>query len=348
MELMQQNAPGLAAQEPLAEGWRRPNDGVSGPLRELFHTVCYMEEDAQGGHRGPPDFDDLHSSVYHALLISFLSKRAAHAAPSDLAAASEERRVARLQETLDNHTDGCPPLPYTIVGLCYALRSPATLVRHKATLYVACRGTQSYRELKTDLRTSLQQVNGVQGLTVGGRAYRGFLDTFNRQAEGLLARIGTYLQEEEVEGVVFCGHSLGGAVAQLLGVAYAQMPGRHVRSRVVSFGCPRVGDRVLQATLRAAIDHTRMFVRKEPFPSMPHRYAPHGGTNNPGAGSWELGRRREAVVRQAHEPTRSLCALALIYYRHRLTTYAAALKDHRSVREGVAQFGAELGEVAAA
>lgn len=341
---------GLASQESIVVTSEELVEGVNACFRELFQIVCRTEQDVQAGGPVPPVDDDLNNPVYHALLMSFLCWCAVYASPTDREAPDEATRIADLRNVLLKHTAGCPQLPYTIVALCYAPRCPATLVVHRTTLYVACRGTKQLNEMVGDVSIPLLPVADVQGLHVRGRVHAGFLHAFRYQAAGVLDRIDSLVRDGGVEHVVFCGHSLGGAVAQLLGVVYAQRrpsrgqshvgpTARRVGSSVVSFGCPRIGDSVFRATLDALVDHTRLYVRRDPFPAVPPWYAPHGGTEISRVGGWKVAPAREAVRRRADAPARFLST----WDWHRLTTYAAALKDHRSKREGVAQYVAELG-----
>ncbi|GAB0498164.1 hypothetical protein MMPV_009505 [Pyropia vietnamensis] len=223
-ELMRHYAPGLAAQEAIAEGFQQVRNGVSRPILELFQTMSFMEEDNQAGGPSPPVSDVWDSFVYHALFVSFLSKLAHHVPPDDQIAADE----------------ATPTL-------------------------------------------------------------------------------------------------LGGATSQLLGTAYTMQAAIDVRSHVVSFGCPRIGNASFRDTLNDRIEHTRLYVHKDPCPAVrTWGYAPHGGLDARGVEGWKLGRRRQAQERSADQPRMSAAALALVYTRHRLTMYATALKDHRDVREGVA------------
>lgn len=347
---MRRYGPGYASLESIVVTSEELDEGVNACHKELFQVVCRMEEDREAGGLLPPADDKLDFLVYHALLMSFLCWCAVYASPMDADAPDEETRINDLREILLSHTAGCRPLPYNIVGLCYAPRCPATLVVHKKTLYVACRGTRELREYLGDMDIRLVPVNGILGLPRHGCVHQGFLTAFQSQAEGVLARTDALVQEGKVGHVVFCGHSLGGAVAQLLGVVYAQR--RHDRrqiqeptvacvgSSVVSFGCTRIGDAAFRAELDRLVDHTRLYVRRDPFPAIPPWYAPHGGTAR--VGGWKVAPTREAVERCAEAPARFLSTWGW----HRLTTYAAALKDHRSIREGVAW--QELAEMAAA
>lgn len=336
-ELMRRNGPGLAAQEPVAEGFWGFVNGVSRPLRELVSTLCYMEADFQAGGDVPGVTDRWDFSVYHALFISHLSTLAEHAHPADGTADDEATRIACLQEKVQKYTDGTDmQLPYTIVGLCYANVSPATLVQHQDTLYVAFKNSHAPHEWRADFQFSLRNVRDVQGLPNTGRVHEGFLQAYQGLRENVVTRIAFCVQNTNVRNVVLCGHSLGGAIAQLLRKTVAENTDTRVTSRVVSFGCPRICDADFRNAL-GNFHHIRLYVRKDPFAALRLvNYGPHCGSDSNNVEGWKLGRRREAVARSADDPNLDWRWPALVFTRHRLTTYAAALKDHRELREGSA------------
>lgn len=345
---------GLASQERIIVASEELDGGVNPCHRELFQLTSRMEQESEAGVQDPPVDDDLDFPVYHALFMSFLCWWAVYASPTDTTAPDENTRIAHLERLVLNHTDGNRALPYRVVGLSHAPRCPAALVLHRRTLYVACRGSMKQNELIGDLSIASWAVDGVQGLRGTGCVHTGFLYAFREQAADVLQRVDKLVRDEDVEHVIFCGHSLGGALAQLLGVVYAQQRSsrrsRHVQmskrvsSSVVFFGCSRLGDAAFRATLDALIDHTRLYVLRDPISALPFWYAPHGGTVIPQVGGWELAPARTAERRRPDQPTRALSTT----HFHRLTTYATALKDHRSQLEGMAEFVREMGEVGVA
>lgn len=78
-----------------------------------------------------------------------------------------------------------------------------------------------------------------------------------------------------VTDVVFCGHGMGGAVAQLLALFFTvQPPGPDfdeapVASSVVTFGAPSIGDAALQEHLLQLTRHTRLYVEHDPIAGLP-------------------------------------------------------------------------------
>lgn len=318
---MRQLAPGFAAQEEAVASLRGVETHY---FKELFQTVCHMEADSAAGQPDLP-VDSLDRRVYHALLVAHLSKLAEHPSPSAREPLSEAARMDRLQEAFRRLTSGLPQLDYTVVGICSTRVSPATLVKHGSTLYVACRGTKSLAEKFADLHATKAPIDGFHGLSGHGRAHAGFLNAFGDLEADVLARVDG--QIEGVEEVVFCGYSLGGTVSQLLGLLYEQQ-GKN--APVVSFGCPRLGDTTLRHTLDDSIAHHRLYVRRDPFPAEPFWYAPHGGTVRVGAGGWKLASGRRATIRRAEDPKFTFGAPWPTEW-HALPVYAEALNDHRSL-----------------
>lgn len=128
--------------------------------------------------------------------------------------------------------------------------------------YVVFRGTEEAKDLKTcfDFRRTPAH---------GGSVHSGFkrsADSVRDQVRTALADIGG-----DKETVV-CGHSLGGAVAELTALDLAKS-GREVEG-VHVFGAPRVGDKGFAAEYDRHLGaKTHLHVRKnDPIPRVPPRF----------------------------------------------------------------------------
>lgn len=325
--------------------------GVDPCLEPLFHLVSRMEgivPAKQPAAAGQVTEDCLDKIVYHALLMAFLAKRAIHARRADNPDEEEADRIKHLQTTVDEHSLSWLPLGYTIRGLHFAELSPVTLVSHRTTLYVACRGSTKVKEYLADASVVLQPIGGTANMVHGvGKAHKGILNAFAMQVRGVLDRVGFLVGQGGVEAVVFCGHSLGGALAQLLGLAYGQRcmnpPAANgsapLRARVISFGCPRLGDSDFTHLLSEYTNHDRLFVDKDPIAGVPspntmelsglvpdvQQYAPHHATC-----SWKLQFGCQAEESAVDQPLVSSMVWSVFsLHRHRLTAYASTLKHHR-------------------
>lgn len=101
-----------------------------------------------------------------------------------------------------------------------------------AEVVVAFRGTeQDPRDFATDLDT---RKNAWPG---GGMVHRGFAAAFDR----VWPALSTWLADHPAPALI-AGHSLGGALATLAA-------SRARAARLITFGCPRVGDAAFLATL---------------------------------------------------------------------------------------------------
>lgn len=289
--------------------------------------------------------DDLKPFIYHALLASFLAYKTEHISPGEDAATADGdvgRRLMRLRQIFAEHTrPALSPLQYEICALCSPRRSPATLVRHDGILYVACRGTQTWEDKLADIHVTLVPSNTSELLPGRGRVHAGFFDVFRDLAVPVLERIDELAGQDRV---VFCGHSLGGAVALLLALAYAlqrneQTNGTY-RAEVVTFGCPRVGDVYLGERLEKHTCHRRMFMRDDPVAGVPspetltlvglaQHYDEHHAQDH-----WELCCGEVAKRSIARYPEIKLLVSGVLLHmnEHRLSTYAKSLKDHSDMQ----------------
>lgn len=129
------------------------------------------------------------------------------------------------------------------------------------------RGTEPL-ELKdyfTDVRVNLAVQNGFPG-----RVHAGFLDAILDTPIPLARRD---------EHATFIGHSLGGALALLAGVEWIGFGGK---AEVVTFGQPRVGDKVFATAVETLIakgklELTRIVNDGDPIPLLPTTPFRHAG-----------------------------------------------------------------------
>lgn len=80
---------------------------------------------------------------------------------------------------------------------------------------------------------------------------------------------------DAIQRVVFCGHGIGGAVAQLLAVGFALrvLAGgvlRPVIPSLVTFGSPSIGDAAFQECVLTLTRHVRLYVEHDPVAGLPH------------------------------------------------------------------------------
>lgn len=226
--------------------------------------------------------------------------------------------------------------------------SLATLIRHNHTLYVACRGSRAIREWWLDWDTPLQSVKngGLRGNAE--RAHSGFLRACQEQRDEVPESIAAeLLSSTNLTEVVFCGHSLGGAVAQLLALAFPQQreerPPLRPTTWVRSFGYPRLGCPVLRSLLGWWMHHERLFLHQDVIAGVPLRgsdlfcwppnvdlYASRHASH-----SWRLDPKGvgAAAPSESDEPRTPLNpVLAHRHWsRHSLSRYAQALTSHWDV-----------------
>lgn len=130
-------------------------------------------------------------------------------------------------------------------------------------MFVAFRGTSSAADVLSDV-----DVRTVPLPELGGsvRVHKGFHTQFMAIKDLLWKHL--HAQEE----VVFCGHSLGGALATIAAAVFAgERSGTVVRCFTV--GSPRVGNSKFAQAFRAHVaDSVRVFNENDPVPMVPISY----------------------------------------------------------------------------
>lgn len=119
------------------------------------------------------------------------------------------------------------------------------LARDSSTAFIILRGTQSMMELKRDFQykqiVHAWRTTSVEHWCQGAKIHSGFHMIYRNVKKLLLKDSLLEKTVTDVSTIVISGHSLGGAIASLLGVWIAfQYPNKTVI--VYTFGKPRVGN----------------------------------------------------------------------------------------------------------
>ena len=126
----------------------------------------------------------------------------------------------------------CPQRVLLAIGICS---------NDQIGLYVSYRGTYSYEDMLTDLDLDM-----VMDPSMGrSKCHKGYLERSKNLSPQTIFNCAKYYQ---AQNVVFCGHSLGGAVASLSAISFMEFPkdfddiapfGRYLRIRS-KFTCLKI------------------------------------------------------------------------------------------------------------
>ena len=136
--------------------------------------------------------------------------------------------------------------------------------KNERRLYVAFRGTEDIRDTLVNLDVR-QHV-----ITNDILVHNGFYRQFKSVVRLLEAHITTVA--DEVNEIVFCGHSLGGALAT---IASAYFGHRGFKVKCHTFGSPRVGNANFKESFTQVVkENWRVFNENDPVPMIPisHRF----------------------------------------------------------------------------
>ena len=134
-------------------------------------------------------------------------------------------------------------------------------------LIVSFRGTSSNKDILTDLRVSREKLPlANMSSQLWPLVHFGFKEQFFSINPHLEKKIKAH------DTIIFCGHSLGGALATIGSLYYAfQYPNKNIAC--VTFGSPRVGDGAFVSYFNQRITNTLRYVNdNDPVPCVPTRW----------------------------------------------------------------------------
>ena len=130
-------------------------------------------------------------------------------------------------------------------------------------IYVVCRGTSSCQDVISDLKIWRKKCDYLQNTSI----HSGFLEQYTAVREHVRNEI-TSLMNESIKRVVFCGHSLGAALATIAALDYKLQEATEVIC--VTFASPRVGNKSFSKLFNKNIDMShRIVFHRDPVTFLP-------------------------------------------------------------------------------
>jgi triacylglycerol lipase len=143
----------------------------------------------------------------------------------------------------------------------------ATIDSSPETLIIAIRGTQNLDDLLED--THLAQTPFPIDNSKNPLVHQGFFNVYNAVKDGILDNI-----PGNTRNIIVTGHSLGSAVAVLIGLILKKTHSA-INTRVVTYACPRVGNEDLANIVDATIEHIRIVNNSDAVPGLPAAVSPN-------------------------------------------------------------------------
>lgn len=112
-------------------------------------------------------------------------------------------------------------------------------------IYVYFRGSESQKDWKTNINILGDAIPQDWGCKFGPvmRTHQGYTKAFSSIASKMEDVVVQFAQQPGNRRIVFCGHSMGGALATMAGLYVAcKQPSLRPHIAVVTFGAPQVGD----------------------------------------------------------------------------------------------------------
>ena len=141
----------------------------------------------------------------------------------------------------------------------------------KGVVYVCFRGTEpdSFTDMVSDIKFALTTFEGE------GKVHTGFLSAYKELESNGLAQYLKFMTKTHPNArLVFCGHSLGGAMATLASTRYPE------KGQLITFGSPRVGNRKFSRWF--PVEGFRFSNLADPVTHVPPSFALTGGYRHVG------------------------------------------------------------------
>lgn len=149
-------------------------------------------------------------------------------------------------------------------------------------LIIAFKGSTSMEDLLDDADSNL--VKMWEGEEV--RVHRGFKRSYEKNKSLIFDSI----EKHDPSKILFCGHSLGGALSYLCAMDIMMKQAKHIHADTITFGSPKIGNTEVSLILPEFVDtcHMRVAHVYDPIPKYPfnnkyHHAIPSGlyvGTKN--------------------------------------------------------------------
>lgn len=140
------------------------------------------------------------------------------------------------------------------------------ITEYKNYLVVIFRGTESKKDLFTDLNI-LQEKLDLKNINLSPKIHSGFLKQFLSVKESITQYI------EKYDNVIFCGHSLGGALATISSLYFFFYFEKFKKINCVTFGSPRVGDKMFSTLFNTVVNESiRVVSDNDPVPCFPTKW----------------------------------------------------------------------------
>jgi pimeloyl-ACP methyl ester carboxylesterase len=136
----------------------------------------------------------------------------------------------------------------------------AFISHHDEVILIAVRGTASAADGLRD--ANAHQVAFADGV---GKAHEGFYQAYQAMRDFVLRYLDQFHTGQRI---IICGHSLGGAIALLLGEGLRRAPGTHYNILLYTYGAPRAADAEFTAGASTLVHH-RIVNHNDPVPSVP-------------------------------------------------------------------------------
>jgi len=134
----------------------------------------------------------------------------------------------------------------------------------KNNIYIVCRGTSSYKDVISDIKFWRKKCNYLDDTLI----HNGFLEQYTAVRKQVHDKIAL-IMNDNIKRVVFCGHSLGAALATIAALDYKLLNKKCI-IECITFASPRVGSKSFANLFNKTIDIShRIVYHRDPVTFLP-------------------------------------------------------------------------------
>lgn len=164
------------------------------------------------------------------------------------------------KEDMDCIKEKCKELGFNFLFFVEKDNAEAIIAEDEENYYIAIAGTEL-----NEIKDVIADLKFKKTKTKEGFVHEGMYEYYNKIAFKILKNILSLIKEKP-KNIIFTGHSLGGSMAVL---AASNFTDRNIKTSVVTFGQPKVGDYEFCQYYKNKLNYARIVIKDDIITKLP-------------------------------------------------------------------------------